>query len=527
MRSEKFSRKISKADKLYLFASTIITTLLGLVLPFSILIIFDRILPNQSKDSLFLLSFIIIAAIYFDYYLKNKEEMITSLVMKYFDSDLTNKIFKEICFSNIYKYKEISPGEYLEKIAIIPELKSFFGGESIKAIINSLTSIITILIIGVINVWSGVILLISSVILIISAITISTKKVAVLEKRSDIEGRTNSKIIEIVSSPLDVKSRTMEYRIENLMNVMISEREDHSITFEKLDSILGLILSFIQQLSIAAVVVMLALSVIAQEISQGVMAAVILLTNRYFSPYQQVMRTLSRWKVNKLNIARINTLFYLMNEKSINIKEFSVNTVFLSLKHDKTYSLTKGNLYIFHGLSNSGKSYLAQCLTMERIDNDLNITIDDKSLSSLDYNIWKDRAIKIDSHSALIEGNIIDNLTCFKNHLNDAAFTLCENLQIKSEIDALKNGFYTQISGNQQHPFSRKVNYSLLIIRALLSNKSIVILDDIDMVHDDTFEKMLASVILSKKSNLIFIIISNKFTYRDPSTQYINIIKGY
>ncbi|WP_299495335.1 ABC transporter transmembrane domain-containing protein [uncultured Shewanella sp.] len=527
MKTERFTRKISKADKLYLFVSTIITTLLGLVLPFSILIIFDRILPNQSKDSLFLLSFIIISAIYFDYYLKNKEEMITSLVMKHFDNDLTNKIFKDICYSSSSKYTQYSPGEYLERIAIIPELKSFFGGESVKAIINSLTSIITVLIIGIINVGSGVIILLSSLILIISSVIISSKKVTVLEKRSDIEGKTNSKIIEIVSSPLDIKSRTMEYRIESLMNVMINDREEHSISFEKLDSLLGLILSFIQQLSIAAVVVMLALSVIAQEISQGVMAAIILLTNRYFSPYQQVMRTLSKWKVNKLNIARISTLFYLQNEKNINIKDFTINHISVMLNNNPSLVLTKGQLYVLHGSADAGKSYIAQCLTMERDDNNIQITIDDKSLSSLDYDTWKSKSIKIDTHSALIEGSIIDNLTCFRNHLNDAAFTLCENLNIKSEIDALKDGFYTQITGHQQHPFSRKVNYCLLIIRALLSHKSIVILDDIDMIHDEIFEKMLVSTVLSKKSNLIVIIISNKFSYQDPSTQYIHIKQGY
>ncbi|WP_299005781.1 ABC transporter transmembrane domain-containing protein [uncultured Shewanella sp.] len=527
MKTERFTRKISRADKFYLFVSTIITTFLGLVLPFSILIIFDRILPNQSKDSLFLLSFIIISAIYFDYYLKNKEEMITSLIMKYFDSDLTNDIFRNICHSNINKYSQYSPGEYLERIAIIPELKSFFGGESVKAIINSLTSAITILIIGIINIGSGVILLTSSIILILTSIIISSKKIHILEKRSNIEGKTNSKIIEIVSSPLDIKSRTMEYRIESLMNVMINEREEQSVSFEKLDSLLGLILSFIQQLSIALVVVMLALSVIEQEMTQGVMAAIILLTNRYFSPYQQVMRTLSRWEVNKLNITRINTLFNLKKEKTINIKAFTVNTIGIQLKDKPLLTFTKGNLYILHGDTHCGKSYLAQCLTMERTDNKIQISVDDKSLSSLDYDSWKSQTIKIDAHSALLEGSIIDNLTCFRNYLNDAAFTLCENLKIKSEIDALKDGFYTQISGHQQHPFSRKVNYSLLIIRALLSHKSIIILDDIDMIYDEEFEKVLATTLLSKKSNLIFIIISNKLSYQDPSTQYIHINQGY
>ncbi|UJF20316.1 hypothetical protein L0B53_18500 (plasmid) [Vibrio sp. SS-MA-C1-2] len=31
------------------------------------------------------------------------------------------------------------------------------------------------------------------------------------------------------------------------------------------------------------------------DASQGVMAAIIMLTNRYFAPYQQVMKTLSNW----------------------------------------------------------------------------------------------------------------------------------------------------------------------------------------------------------------------------------------
>ncbi|WP_298772911.1 ABC transporter transmembrane domain-containing protein [uncultured Shewanella sp.] len=527
MSTFKFKRKISDLDKLYLFISSIMTTFLGLVLPFSILIIFDRILPNQSKDSLMLLGLIILIAIYFDYILKRKEEAITSLIMKKFDKDLTSNVFKNICNSDIATYSKHSPGEYLERISVIPELKSFFGGESVKAIINTITSFITILIIGLINVWSGTIIIISSTILIFTAIIISNKKINVLVKRSDIEGRTSSKIIEIVSSPLDIKSRTMEYRVESLMTEMIREREEHSVAFEKLDSILNLILTFIQQLSIATVVVMLALSVIAQEIGQGVMAAVILLTNRYFSPYQQVMQTLSRWKVNQLNEQRMNTLFQLNHNIDSDIKDFSINTILCEINNNEEICFKKGQVYVVNGKANAGKSYLSRCLTMEEKSTSINIIIGEHSLGEIDYNTWKQHALKIDNNSALIEGNIIDNLTCFRSYLNETAFTLCENLNIKNEINALKSGFYTQISSNQQPPFSRKVNYCLLIVRAILSNKSVIILDDIDTIYDEHFEKVLTSTSLSKKDNIIFIFISNKIKNKDNNIRYLNIKKGY
>ncbi|GAL02297.1 ABC transporter protein [Photobacterium aphoticum] len=135
MKSPLFTRKISPMDKIYLIFSTLMTTLLGLVLPFSILIIFDRILPNQSTPSLMLLFAIILTAIVFDYQLKRQEEQLVSLIMKRFESQLTNRVFMAICAAHIERFNRLEMGEYLERIATIPDIKQFFGGESIKRVL--------------------------------------------------------------------------------------------------------------------------------------------------------------------------------------------------------------------------------------------------------------------------------------------------------------------------------------------------------------------------------------------------------
>lgn len=155
MKSQPFTRKISPLDKLYLLFSTLMTTLLGLVLPFSILIIFDRILPNQSTNSLMLLFAIILLAIFLDYQLKRQEENLVSVIMKRFESQLTNRVFLAICAANIERFSRLEMGEYLERIATISDIKQFFGGETIKAMINAGTSAITVLIIMLINIWPG------------------------------------------------------------------------------------------------------------------------------------------------------------------------------------------------------------------------------------------------------------------------------------------------------------------------------------------------------------------------------------
>ncbi|WP_347230767.1 ABC transporter transmembrane domain-containing protein, partial [Vibrio sp. 10N.286.49.B3] len=269
MQTEQFSQKINFADKCYLTFSTVISTLFGLVLPFSILIIFDRVLPNQATDTLFLLFALILITIYLDYLLKGQEERITSVIMRQFETNLTNKVFQSICLADISKFRRLEPGEYLERIATIPEIKAFFGGESVRALINLAVSIITILIIGLINLGAGITLVVASLILAITAMRISSQKINSLLSKSDIEGLTTSKIIEIISSPLDIKARNMEYRVESLMTQMIEEREAQNVAYERIESNFGLILSLIQQLSISCVVVLLATAVINLESSQG------------------------------------------------------------------------------------------------------------------------------------------------------------------------------------------------------------------------------------------------------------------
>ncbi|GHA49318.1 ATP-binding cassette domain-containing protein [Photobacterium aphoticum] len=543
MKSPLFTRKISPMDKIYLIFSTLMTTLLGLVLPFSILIIFDRILPNQSTPSLMLLFAIILTAIVFDYQLKRQEEQLVSLIMKRFESQLTNRVFMAICAAHIERFNRLEMGEYLERIATIPDIKQFFGGESIKACINAGTSIITILIIFLINAWAGLALIAASAVLWVAAHLLSKKRVDVLSQRADIEGLTNSKIIEIVSNPLDIKSRTMEYRIESVMVEMISERETQSIAYERLESSFNLTLSLIQQLSVAVVVVFCAHSVINLSISQGVMAAVILLTNRYFAPYQQVMRTLSRWRVNQLNIERVAALLDLPSTQAatqgsdqsslqatdcITDSPANLHAVLdaavasplaIQTLHVDTptahYDLSKGQLHLFTGPSGSGKSHLLRCLTRDSHADDHHIRINDEPASHIDYHTWRNNIIKVDKNASLVEGTIIDNLTCFQPHLNSAAFSLCENLAIKDKIDGLKNGFYTKIASHSQLPFSRQVLFALLIVRALLSNKSVLMIDDIDCVYDEQFGRLLLACVAPKANNLICIIVSNKLGQLD------------
>jgi ABC-type molybdenum transport system ATPase subunit/photorepair protein PhrA len=109
--------------------------------------------------------------------------------------------------------------------------------------------------------------------------------------------------------------------------------------------------------------------------------------------------------------------------------------------------------------------------------------------------------------------------------LNGAAFTLCKGLAVKNEIDALEQGFYTQLKGNKTIPLSRQVQYALLIIRAMLSQKKLVILDDIDTVFDPDFAQRVVSMLVPKSSGQFLIIVSNKIRPESYGLKSIKLSK--
>lgn len=494
-------------DAFYLLMSSIITTLLGLVLPFAILIIFDRVLPNNSTSTLYYIYSIILLSIILDFKIKGMEGKLVSKIGTKFESKITNQLFHAIGTPYIDKFKKLETGEYMERLSTIPALKAFFSGDIISTAISLFTSLVTLVVISIIAFKIGMILVIASIFLFIVSYILSSKKTKLLKIKSDIEALTNSKVIEIISYPHDIKSRAMEYRIENLMGNMIKQREHYNTEYEKQQAAYGLLTTLVQQLSVTFVVVTSASDVINMDMSQGVMAAIILLTNRYFGPYQQAMRTIGQLKVNKIYITQLNEILEIKKDVDPQAATGDATLPIININNQELH-FTADKINILSGLSGSGKSSVFRYLLESQAPEIMAIQND---------------IVVVNKHSTFIEGTIIDNLTCFRPQLQRAAYLLCEALSIKDELDSLKLGFFTEVSSQNHNMVSRQIHFSLLLVRALLSDKHIILIDDFDLVYDAKFVIDMFSCMLPRTHSYTFIIISNKINKRNAQTNIIRL----
>ncbi len=146
---------------------------------------------------------------------------------------------------------------------------------------------------------------------------------------------------------------------------------------------------------------------------------------------------------------------------------------------------------------------------------------------SWNYNVWRNSVLMVDKTSSFVEGTIIDNLTCFRPSLNNTAFALCETMNIKAQIDGLPVGFLYRTQGPHEKPVLAPSGIRpVLLVRASLASKRVLIFDDIDCVYDDEFARLVLTSTAYRANDKILIIASNKMDKLNHRLKRVKLTGG-
>lgn len=495
------------SGKVYIFVSTIATTLASLVLPFSIMIFFDRIIPNNSFESLVFIFGIILFSIIIDNILKGLE---SQYIDKYAEREglrLISNLYQLLLTSSLERYKKEKYGVYLEDINTIESAKNTLLTEEIKQIANLSATIMVWLVISLIHLQTGVILLMGGIVAFTIGHISRYKQFYLSSKKSAIEGSTNTTIIEIISSTHTLKCANMEYRIENHLNPIMKEREILTSCYEENSAKINTRTALINQILLFIVVFSCATSVINNEINQGVMAAVILLVNRY---NQQLQTMISAHHMRVITHSAKQSLSRLQALKPFSSGSEIIKTIEkITFTVEGLPTIKPGFIYAIHGGSGSGKTLFLNIFSrLSKTDTPF-ILINELDINQVHDEKWQEMTVHINNQSRFIEGNIIDNLTCYNKHFHNTAYYLCKLFKIKDDIDKLDKGFYTHLQKKGRLPFSNKIKYILTIIRALICQKPIILLDDIDCVFTSKETRQIYDILHTIRRDEFTFIVSN------------------
>lgn len=508
---------LKKGDKFIIVLTSTILALTGLALPMSILIIFDRVLPNSSYSTLYFLLFALFVIAAFELLLKTLQKSIISVAENHFELTVHKKMFDSILNANLLRFRKRNEAEYIETFREVGQLKEFYSGQYLVSITNIISSLIIALMIGFMQVYAIIVPLIGIMLLGIIYYVKDARLIPVFIEQRKTEAAGNADVIDVVKGIDTVKAKAMEPRIENKMRNDFKFREQLSYQVTTISAKADNLAQYVTAMTIILQVVVCGSFVIAGDLTQGSLAAIVLLINRLMPPVQQGFAFISRYRKHKIYKDEICDVFNLRDTDKIKDNHFESKFQLDITVHNKTpseeefYQLKPSSVTAITGSNGAGKSLLLKSVLGLANSERFSFSISGKKTTEVNTDQWHSSVAYITARSDFLNASLIENLTCFNAELNHIAIAVCDAFGIKSEVNRLDAGFYTPIRNGLRNSVPASLCSHLLIVQAIVNGTHLILLDDLADFSEKEAESLL-DVIRGFSSKSIFMIATHSQT---------------
>ncbi len=497
---------------------------LSLALPIVILQVYDRILPNQARDTFSLLIIGLVGVLLIDGFFRTARAYITGWNAARLEHLAGCRAIDRMLAADIGQFEKSPPGVHLERLYAIDQLREFHAGQGRFIMIDlPFVGVFLILIwfiggqlvlfpVGLLAVLGGL------------GLWLGRRLKQMIHERVELDDRRYSFIIEVLSRIQTVKLLAMEplllRRYERLQEN--GALGTYKITrLSNLTQSLGALFSSLVMISVAA---MGATMVIADQLSIGGLAASTLLAGRSVQP---LLRGLGIWaQVQSVAVAqeRIAELFALPPESGGNEKTWEELTGAIELKKvtfsyrndDPMFegldiSITPGEVIGVSGGTGAGKTSLLMLMMGLLRPNAGQVLYDGMDVSEMDPCSLRRQISFLPQNPSLFRGSILDNLTMFQDAERvDEALDAAKTIGLHDKVCRLPAGYRTEIGDGAADQLPSGMRQLIVIARALAGRQRVILFDEANSAFDSQTDAHLKQVLAKLKGKTTMVLVSHR-----------------
>ena len=523
--------------------TAVLTNFFHLVLPLFVILVYDRVLPNDAEETLWALAIGCICIYGFEFIIRSLRAYFTGIAGSEIDSFVNKMVFNRLLDVKLSGFSE-QVGVTMNTVNDVSHLREMLTSIALVLLVDIPFIILFVLIICLYAPLIGFFLLFAILSLLVIRISIQMPLLQNTKALAHINEIKNGILIESISSLDIIKQVGIQGRLRRRWENTILDSNALKRKTQGLTNLAMNIMAVLINVTTVGIVVIGVLSVYEGELTGGLLIASVMLTGRAFAPLNQVMQMVGKLNSALSSLSNLRNLMKYETEHPDDKEFFSKKHILGGLEF-KNVSLSYGDRNKSHevlsdvsfsinpqervgiiGRMGAGKSSLIKLVTGLYQPTKGSILVDGVDMHQIDPIDLRSSMGCSPQDPVLFTGSIRDNISAGQPWV--AEETIIEAATIAGVNDFIQQDAhgYERLVTHRGSNLSFGQRQAIALARALVIDPKILILDEPSAAMDVMSEALLIERLLQVLIGRTFILVTHKFSLLKLVDRLIVVDKG-
>ena len=486
--------------------AAVLINMFALATPLFIMTIYDRVVPNNATETMWVLAIGAAIVFGFDFVVRSLRGYYIDVAGKRADVQMASRIFNHVLDMQLVA-RPASSGAFANTLREFEAVRDFFTSATLAALVDLP---FVLLFIGVIWAVAGNLAVVPLVVVpFVLVIGFAVQvPLTVLVRRSLREGNAKHGVLyEVLSGIETIKSLGADGRMRKRWEGLVAQSARSNLRTRFLSMMTLNLTTTVQQLATIAVVVLGVLMIGRNELTVGALIAAVILNGRAVGALGNVAQLLVRMHHSRAALKSLNIIMSIPVERpalrkflhrprlrgAIDFREvsFTYPDQPIAALRGVSFSIAPGERVGLVGRLGSGKSTIQKLILGLYHPQEGSILMDGTELRQIDPVDLRRNLGAVPQDVFLLSGSVRENLTIGAPHASDAAILRASRIAGVDEWVRRHPMGYDLEVGERGERVSQGQRQSIAIARSLLLDPPIFLMDEPTSSMDNPSEAVL------------------------------------
>ncbi len=521
--------------------SSILINLFVLATPMFTMNVYDKVVPNDAIETLWVLAAGIVTVYAFDTVLRFVRNYLLEIAGKKSDVIMSSLLFSQVLNLKMSQWPQ-SVGAFASQLRDFESIRNFFTATTMATLVDLPFAIIFLLVIYYIGGPMIAVPLIVIAFLLAYSLILAKPLKQSIEATYEASAAKNAQLIETLHTIKTIKTLGAANYAQWVWEESSGTIADRSMRARTLSASILVVTNLLVQLNTVGLIIFGIYRISDLELSLGGLIAIVMLASRAVAPMGQIAGLITSFEQTRTAYRALDGIMQQETERpegtsyvrraafegAIEFRhvDFSYPESPKKSLADVGFSIQPGEHVGIIGKVGSGKSTLVKLIIGLYQAEGGSISIDHIDINQIDPADLRRHVGYLSQDVELLRGTIRDNLAYKDLHVNDERLLQAARISgVDLFVNRLPQGFDTQI-GEQGALLSGGQRQAIALGRAVLLNEPILILDEPTNSFDNTTESVVKQRLFDYTRDKTLLLVTHKAPMLDLVERLLVIDDG-